>query len=225
MFEVYIIDCKRHFFQNALRLKKQFSQYFDSVFLLSGIGISNKEKNLINVGNFEFGNAFNQILRMSKSKYCIFIDSSLIIPNMNVVLERLNIFKNNFLNICGTYAFHTEGLYIRPESKKEIYQKIFQVNYHNLDFFVIEKTILYQIGLLTCIPETNLEGLEFILSWINLKNKKFTLLDEFFYFNRIFGLKREHKQKTLEKHKMLFDTTKEVYDLNDEFMDFYMKQI
>lgn len=225
MFEIYIIDSKRNFFQNALKLFKMFKSYFENVYIISGIGIDNQDRNLINCGNHNFVNAFNEVIRNVSSKYCIFVDSSLIIPNINFILQRLNFFKEILYDKCGSYAFHTEGFKVPNCFKKEIFSNVFQVNYHNLDFFIIDKSILLDIGLVTCIPNTNGEGLEFLISWINLKNKKVTILDEFFYFNRLFCVPKNHESIIRDQRSWFFDQVKHAYDLNEEFFSFYKSQL
>ena len=225
MFEIYIIDSKRHFFQNGLKLFKSFKSYFENVFIISGLGIDNSDKNLINCGNHNFVNAFNEVVRNVKNKYCVFVDSSLVITNMNLILERLNFFKEYFYEKCGSYSFHTEGLRINNQLKNKIYSNVFQVNNHNLDFFIIDKSILLDIGLVTCIPETDGEGLEFLISWSNLKNKKLTVLDESLYFNRLFCIPKNPENKIRDQRLWLFNQVKHAYDLNEDFFNFYKSQL
>ena len=226
MFDIYIIYCKRHFFQNAIKLKKLFSQYFQSTFLLSAVGIDDEDKNIINIENYEFVNAFNQVLRMVDKKFSIFVDSSLDINDMDSILERLNFFKNNFYDNCGSYGFNVEGLRVKKNYRREIFPKLYQSNNHSLDFFIIEKSILLDIGLLTCIPFYEGEGLEYFISWMNYNNKKITLLDENLFFKRLFRLPKKTKREICNKSMWMFENIKNVYDLEKKgFITFFNQNI
>lgn len=221
MFDVFIIDCRRHCFQNAIKLQKLFKEFFDSVYLLSSIDVNNRDKNLISIGDYDFVNGFNQALRVVKNKFSIFVNSSLDINDLRVVLYRLNYLKENLFDYCGSYGFSVQGFNLKEEQKKEIYPKLYQVTHHSLDFFVLEKSIFKAIGLLPCVPYAKGEGLEYLIPWISTKNNKSTFLDEIFVFKNRIKIKKNKLDYIVDKQKCFLATVSNVYNLNNNFELFY----
>lgn len=225
MFDVFIIEHRRHSLQNSIKLFKMFKQKFDSVYLLNAAGITDLSQNIISIGEYEFINGFNEAFRNFKRKYILFVDGSLDIYNIDLIKSRLDTLTTKFSDSCGSYSFHTENYSINEYKKSEIYPKLNQVSYHNLDFFVLEKSIFEKIGLIPCIPYCDGHGLDWLINWICLKDKKICYLDEIRFFKKIFKSKNNNLQNIQEKSINFFSNIQRVYELNTEFYNFYQSHI
>ena len=116
MFDVFIIQHRRHSFQNSIKLFKLFKEQFESVYLLNAAGITDLEKKIISIGEYEFTNGFNEALRNVKKKYVLFVDGSLEIFNVDIVKKRLETAIEYFSEDFGSYSFHTENYQTNEES-------------------------------------------------------------------------------------------------------------
>ena len=220
MFDVFIIDSNRHCFQNSVKLFNLFKKSFNSVYLLSALDFNDHKNNFISIGDYNFVNGFNQALRVVKNKFSVFVNSSLEINELDLIITKLNYLKENLFDCCGSFGFKTKNFHLRDDQKKEVYQNLYQASHHALDIFVLEKSIFKTIGLLPCIP-SNGEGLEYLIPWINFKNNKITFLDETSVFKNKFKIKKFKIEYVLDKQKCFFSTVANVYGLKKDFEDFY----
>lgn len=225
MFDVFIIEHRRHSLQNSIKLFKMFRQHFDSVYLLNAAGITEKKENIIGIGEYEFINGFNEAFRNSKRKFSLFVDGSLDVYNIDLIKLRLDVLINKFYNTCGAYSFYTENFNYDQDKKIEIYPKLYQVLYHNLDFFVLEKNILDKIGLIPCVPYCNAQGFNYLVNWICYKNNKVIYLDEIRMFKKILKFKKDKLEIIQQQQHSFFSNIQRVYDLNINFYEFYQDHI
>ena len=202
-----------------------FKQHFDSVYLLNAAGITEKKENIIGIGEYEFINGFNEAFRNSKRKFSLFVDGSLDIYNIDLIKLRLDNLLAKFNDSCGSYSFHTENFNYDENKKNEIYPKLYQVFYHNLDFFVLEKSIFQEISLIPCVPYCNAQGLDYLINWICCKNKKISYLDEIRFFKKIVKIKKDKIKTIQEKRYNFFSTVQRVYGLDVNFYEFYQSNL
>ncbi len=225
MFDVFIVEHRRHSLQNSVKLFKLFKQHFDSVYLLNASGITEKKENIIGIGEYDFVNGFNEALRNVKRKFSLFVDGSLDIFNVDLVKLRLDSLINKFGDSLGSYSFHTENYAYLENKKIEVYPKLHQVYYHNLDFFVLEKSIFQKIGLVTCVPYSKGNGLDCLINWICYKNEKTCFLDEIRYFKKIFKVNKDKTKDAEQQRYNFFSSVQKVYDLNLSFYEFYQSNL
>lgn len=221
MFDIFIIEHRRHSLQNSVKLFKLFKQHFDSVYLLNAAGITDKKENIISIGEYDFVNGFNEAFRNAKRKFSLLVDGSLDVYNVELIKFRLDNLVAKFNDTCGSYSFQTEYFDTDENKKNEIHPKLFQVHNHNLDFFVLEKSIFEEIGLVPCIPHCNAVGLNLLINWICYKNKKLIFLDEIRFFKKIFKIKKDNPKVIKEQMNNFFSYIQRVYDLNLDFYEFY----
>jgi len=194
--------------------------------------IKNKipENNLIETDGFSYINCFNEIIKYSNSNYVFIINSNIILDNLSEIVNRFYIIYQNFSDKVAGWSIN-----IKNSFKNKIYHE-FKIDENvyfsprlSLDFFCVKSDYLKKIGLLSYVRgNEDCQGLDYLLGWLVNTNKEYLINDFNIELNLIEEKNdeetlsnEERLNKITEKQYFFFETNKSIYDLNDDFFNFW----
>lgn len=180
------------------------------------------EKNIIETNSFSFMNNFNEIIKYCNSNYIFIISSNILLENIDEIVNRFYLTYQNFSNKLAGWSVNIVG-----ENKANTYldykieNNIYCLPCFSKEFFCLKTEIIRKIGYLPLIKENeDCHGLEYLISYMISQREEYFVGD--FNFNLNLIEKSEiKKQKLFELQFKFFETNKLVYNLDDEFNNYW----